>query len=340
MAKRYRTWAALLALWMAVNSASLARSAALPGLPGVELISSAEVLARYTVVAADGRLLFRQPDGSDVPLITSVEDPEIQNPGEGAFFPASIADVEDAVRAIPAELLRDITVTIFVLPYPREGILGSSADGLGIYLTPGVRTYTAAEVHYLVAHELGHSFHRRHLPYGDDAWTQYRELRGLEDLSRFAFGGPHADRPQEIFAEDFRVLFGGALASGDGSVENAGLLRPDEVPGIERFFWAFVEDDAVPGPGGFADVTALDVRLSPNPVSAGGVLKLRLPERARVTSATMFDVRGRKLVRAAPNPVGDDGSIAVDSRIAAGAYWLRLEFDRMAPRTFAVRVTR
>ena len=40
------------------------------------------------------------------------------------------------------------------------------------------------------------------------------------DDERFNDRARHAYRPQEIFAEDFRVLFGGAAAYFGGSIEN------------------------------------------------------------------------------------------------------------------------
>ena len=43
-----------------------------------------------------------------------------------------------------------------------------------------------------------------------DTQVIYLPLRGITDLNVYSDAAPHADRPHEIFAEDFRALFGNA----------------------------------------------------------------------------------------------------------------------------------
>jgi hypothetical protein len=52
-------------------------------------------------------------------------------------------------------------------------------------------------------------------------------LRGL-DASRYQANAVHALRPHEVWAEDFRALFGGAIATSNGTieVERARRTRP------------------------------------------------------------------------------------------------------------------
>ncbi|MCB9465055.1 MAG: T9SS type A sorting domain-containing protein [Candidatus Eisenbacteria bacterium] len=302
--------------------------------PGIEIISPSEVLAEHTRAASDGNQLFEYPNGSLTRFVTSVDDPEIRNPGDGTFFPAAVSVVEAAVRSIPAEMLKGLEVQIFILPYPRSGMIGSSADASAIYLTPGVREYSDAEVHFLIAHELGHSFHRKHVPYGDERWDEYRRIRGLEDEDRFRFDGAHADRPQEIFAEDFRVLFGGSLAAGSGSVENDEVLRPDEVPGLGAFFLGLAADgrelaDEV-SPGG-------RIEAYPNPVPRGAQLTLRLPSEEALESAAIYGVNGRLVARPTAQASGAELTVDVPSSLSPGAYWLRLR-TRSGEHTVPLRI--
>jgi hypothetical protein len=237
-------------------------------------------------------------------------------------------------------LLSGVRVKVFLLPYPRSGMLGSSADGLAIYLTPGVRSYTPAEIHYLVAHELGHAFHRQYVPYGDAAWDRYRERRGIEDAERFAFDGAHAYRPQEIFAEDFRVLFGGTLARGDGGIENPEILRPDEVPALAEFFLDFLHGEEPTTPVDLALVSASSLRVFPNPVSPGGTLTLRGSVVAGPKSAAVFDVSGRRIGAVRFTDVGQEWSGSLERTLAPGAYWLRLELIGASPVSLPIRVSR
>src|SRR6185369_3380836 len=67
-----------------------------------------------------------------------------------------------------------------------------------------------------------------------DLWSRYRALRGIED-ERYCAGAAHADRPHEIFAEDFRALFGDALSNYSGTIENQALRDPSAVTGLAAF---------------------------------------------------------------------------------------------------------
>jgi len=98
-----------------------------------------------------------------------------------------------------------------------------------------VDTATSA---YIVAHEVGHAFHNAFLPDDEDSddWKIYRQLRGIEDSGKFNASTRHAYRPKEIFAEDFRVLFGSDDARFGGYVENSELLSPELFPDLSEFF--------------------------------------------------------------------------------------------------------
>ena len=63
------------------------------------------------------------------------------------------------------------------------------------------------------------------IPDDADGWTRYRALRGIGGASVCNASAPHADRPHEIFAEDFRP-FGGDLANYSGTIENRGSHPP------------------------------------------------------------------------------------------------------------------
>ena len=95
---------------------------------------------------------------------------------------------------------------------------------------------TREHQHAEFVHELGHVVQYALMPDPDqERWSRYRLLRGIEDAETFSSTSPHADRPHEIFAEDFRALFGGATANYSGSIENASLESPQRVAGLESF---------------------------------------------------------------------------------------------------------
>jgi len=219
-------------------------------------------------------------------------------------------------------------------------MLSSSADSLAIYLSPGVRSYTPEQIHFLVAHEIGHCVHRRVLPDGDTrGWSEWAGLRGVGNSAVYHASAPHADRPHEIFAEDFRVLFGGALARGDGSIENREIESPESIPGLREYYLGLPVQPTTP-------VVAVAVALAnwtvgPNPVRPGDPLILSLPPdqmelaekaAARRPEVLLVDLGGRVVDRlsAASASAGQwqlafDGRDAAGRELTSGAYWLRIE---------------
>lgn len=90
-------------------------------------------------------------------------------------------------------------------------------------------------IHMIAVHELGHFIHFRYMT--DTKWQEYKELRGITDNKIYnnTASSPIYDRPQEIFAEDFRFLYGNESAT---SIEhlNTELINPAYVIGLKEFF--------------------------------------------------------------------------------------------------------
>jgi len=232
-----RIWALTLAL--AATFAASARAQA-----GVEQIALANGV-NATIYPSDYLLQRVEFSGSDaairldddrlLPVIVDIADPSIVNKGDGTFHPFSTEDVVATLRALGHPSVR-MAVRIYLLPYPRRSLLSSSTSGLELFLSPHVLAIDPRIAAYIVSHEMGHAFHNRYMPDGSSAWDEYRRIRGITDLSRFNALASHAYRPKEIFAEDFRVLFGGSAAYFDGYIENPELASPESVGGLESFF--------------------------------------------------------------------------------------------------------
>ena len=300
---------------------------ALPVQGSLVVHDATDVLRNYT--KEDGeRLFFLDPDGSEWELVTNINDPAILYKGGGAFFPASRASVEGALASIPYPL-DSLNGDVFVLPYPRRAMLDSEARGRSVIVSPGVWPQTESQVHMLVAHEVGHLVQHAFMPDGDaSAWRAYRELRGIEDTRTYCATAMHRDRPHEIFAEDFRVLFGGSLAAGSGRVENPYLLPPGSVPELSTFFASLLES-RLPVPAG-------RIVPLPNPAPAGTRVALSLSDFAGDSPSleiNIFDVEGRRVtglsvqsgVRTSWNGRLENGSAA-----PPGLYFLRAESDGRA----------
>ncbi|MCA9754791.1 MAG: hypothetical protein KDA27_03245 [Candidatus Eisenbacteria bacterium] len=340
---------ALCLLVLSLNPGGARAAVTVPGAPGVVVIPADEVLKDHTVTAPDGTLLFTDRDGVTWRLITDPEDPEITNPSVSGFYPADWNAVVSTLDALPDHFLWTVDCVVYVLPYPRSGALSSSAADRAIYLSPGVQPLEDGPVlRSTVVHEYGHAVHYALLPDDDPRWDEYRKLRGIEDDSVFYASAAHAYRPHEIFAEDFRVLFGDPVAAGDGSVENPELDSPQYDADLIAFF------ESLPGLGATADVAEARVpqaswQVFPNPVPLRGRVQLeRTGGEAAVDGgggmrALLVDASGRRAgeLQLAPDGTGRwSASLADVEGLSAGAYWLVLRAEDGTARSVSLRVVR
>ena len=260
-----------------------------------------EVRTRYCR-ELDGVTWLELPGGGRFELVTDPLDPAIANPGDGAFHPFDEIEVRAAIAALRYPL-GGMAADLYLLPYPRRSGLESAAGPGMVLLSPGMRPLAPERQQAEVVHELGHVVHYRHLPDADvPGWSRYRVLRGIEDPAVYRADAPHADRPHEIFAEDFRALFGGALANYSGSIENPDIAAPAGVAGLEDFMV------------GLAGVPGL---LSARPNPARGPLAV-FADGGDGGPLDLFDVGGRRIATLAPQRAGTGWTWRWDGRDARG----------------------
>jgi hypothetical protein len=229
------------------------------------------------------------------------------------WFPMPTEEVVAAIGQIEFPV-RGLDIDVVILHVPRVNPVESSAEGSVVFLTPGRVNYPTEHVHYTVVHEIGHVVHGALMPdFERGLWLEYACLRGFDPDAGPA--APHAWRPHEIFAEDFRALFGGRLARFGGRIENHDLLPPEEVEGLRDFFLSLAG----------REVAAAAVSLLPNP-SAGPTV-VRAPAGGSgggLRDVRVFDMRGR-LVRVlggggGATRVAWDGRDMNGAAVAPGAY--------------------
>jgi hypothetical protein len=138
-------------------------------------------------------------------------------------------------------------IEIVLLPYPRKSLPVSSALGRRIFLSPAPVSTPYEVTAYTVTHELGHLFQYERMPDTSvDLWDRYNELRGIGNSDIYHEDAAHADRPHEIFAEDFRYLFGGEMANYAHNIENHDLVTPDQVEGLAEFMLGLTSTPSAP----------------------------------------------------------------------------------------------
>jgi len=241
---------------------------------------------RFATRDRNGSLALDLPSGRHYGLIESVDDSRILNKGDGSFHPFSEALVKEALSSLDlAGRPLGLTVNIYILPYPREECLSSSTVGADIMLSPGVYDICGSVCAAIVSHEMGHAFQAVYLPAtAGDAWPRYLDIRGISDDPRFKETAAHAYRPTEIFAEDFRCLFGGAEARLSGTIENSSLPLPDDVPGLEDFIVALVPSD--PATASAAITSKALVSNYPNPFNPVTTIRAIFSARTSAPAAT------------------------------------------------------
>lgn len=262
-------------------------------------------------------------------LVTSVEDPLIANKGDGSFHPMSVPSIIEALRAIRFQDA-GLHVDVFVLPYPRREVLDSSAREGMIFLSPGMRDVSDYAVHFTVTHELGHLYQYRWMPdQSSSAWQRYAGMRGIDDGAVYSNTSAHKNRPHEIFAEDFRFLFGGEMANYSGGIENDTLALPSDVPGLEQFVRELSDTrtarrpsaSIAPSPNPFNPSTSIEVQFRESPT----------PNRAQVR---VYDAQGRQVRQLFDGTPGStllhlpwDGRQESGQPASSGVYFARLEYQ-------------
>lgn len=291
-------------LMVTAHADEIQGAALMPARGAIVIHDALSTLREYCRVDVYGVTWLELPGGRRFELITSVDDPSIVNKGDGSFHPFDAAQVRSAIDAVSFPL-EGVQVEIYILPYPRRGALESAAAPGLIFLSPGVRDLPADQQHAETAHELGHVVQYSLMPDVDRSrWDQYRSLRGIQDEQIYWSGAAHADRPHEIFAEDFRALFGGVRANYSGTIENPQIAYPSQVSGLGAF---------ILGLSGQAPSIAL--HAWPNP-ARGSVTFARSGGAPSVLD--LFDAQGRRIASLAPAAGAAGTTWAWDGRDAAG----------------------
>lgn len=296
--------------------------AAAPARAAVEIVGVDQVRA---MVQVQGGVAYLDVDGFRWELVTDPASPAVSPLGDGSFHPMDRHEVEAALAGIRgAQRLPD--ATIYILPYPRREVLRSSCQGSTIMLSPGIRPVSREHVHMTVVHELGHVLQHAMEENGPGGWATYLELRDL-DPSRFHAGAAHRDRPAEIFAEDFRYLMGGALATSSGAIENPDLPTPDRVAGLPLWFRRGLALDRIDA------LAAEDGPQSyPNPFRASASrhisVRFAAPAGYVPSPARVYDLQGRLVNTLEAPRVDSDGGVTFrwdgrdrsGERVASGTY--------------------
>lgn len=288
-------------------------------------------------------LLFTDRHGRSWPLVEETSSEVISNKGDGDFHAFNPKDVAGAINAISYPL-NNLSVEIFVLPLPRETLLDCSAEDGAIYLSPGVYEVPEGHTHMVVTHEMGHCVHRALMPDNDrDGWGRYKKIRGIDNMAVYSASAQHRNRPNEIFAEDFRWLFGGALSNYSGTIENQELEPPDAVHGLAEFMLSLAEVrlaraersgseagiEIINYPNPFSNVTTVSLRPAGVMGSSGYTWE------ATSAHAQVFDARGRAvrdLGRSSVNGGASinfrwDGTDGSGRNMSSGVYFLKVDLD-------------
>jgi hypothetical protein len=240
-------------------------------------------LGRVTVYGPDEMLEYVSKHGGDPYLAFPGARRWVLEGDPADYYPMSLEEVVSALEAIEFPIER-IAAHVLVLPVPRRDLPKSSAEGNIVFLCPGRVQYPPEHIHYTVTHEMGHVIQHALMPDSrHDLWDEYVRLRGLDQVSGVGQSA-HASSLHEIFAEDFRILFGGERARCGGEVENHNIGSPLEVDGLEAFMFSLLEEGA----------RNPILRAYPNPFEVNMVFSAgSIDESASIDEVVIYDATGR-----------------------------------------------
>lgn len=288
-----------------------------------------ETILEYMTKRDDtGHLILDVSDCLSYILVEDISDPVISYKGDGSFHLMKPELVITALGEIDIdEQWIGLDVEIYFLPYPRYGCLRSSSRGNMVFLSPGVNEVSEYAQAYIATHEIGHVYQNKYLPDEEtDRWTTYLSLRGIYGDPDYSSTGAHMNRPKEIFAEDFRFLFGGELSRYSNTIENPNLPLPDAVEGLETFLVSLVPFDIASGSYRQPDPDRIILAASnyPNPFNPETTIHVDLSGNGRVeerfVDCTIYGIDGAVVRRLFEDYVtGVDVAIHWDGRNDSGA---------------------
>ncbi len=305
----------------------------------MHLYTPESILEYMTERDDEGSLFMRLEDGVRYRLIEDINDPVVTHKGDGSFHPMKPAWVVQALEEIDVNgCAMSFDIEVYILPYPRYYLLASSTCGNRIFLSPGVYEVNSSVVAFTTTHEYGHAFQGKYMPDSDvDGWYQYLTIRDIYGDPTYSNHACHMNRPKEIFAEDFRYLFGGEASRYSGTIENPNLPLPDQIEGLEEFVVSLVSGEIIATdeldiPAG---KEALTVSNYPNPFNPTTTIRVVFgggdPSMLRNIDMKVYRVDGslvRSLYRGQMR--GNECAIVWDGRdnngqdVASGAYFYRL----------------
>lgn len=206
-------------------------------------------ISTYTVYATENNIILLDNKASEKELLYYSEEKLMLNknwytytfeidPGKNSFMNA--ADKNEysiAIKEVIYPLEKIQNYKIYFLDYKLKNysqcmalsFLDSSTVVFGTFVNA-----SKENIHKLAVHELGHQLDFQLMD--EKKWEQYRKLRGISNKNIFSNSGSiYGNRPQEIFAEDFRLLFSGEKGKKDPHL-NTKIEHPETVRGLKEFF--------------------------------------------------------------------------------------------------------
>ncbi|RKZ11304.1 hypothetical protein DRQ50_13865 [bacterium] len=237
-------------------------------------------------------------------LATAVGGPVLLQDDVAAWYPFDESEVLSALIDMRG-FHTTVAVDVYILPAPPLVGGRSWSSRNAIFLVPGFGPVAPQTVAYITTHEMGHVLTWACMDDYPHRWSAYLLKRGLES-ARGDTDLPHAWLPREILAEDFRFLFGGALATATRSIENHDLATPDQVSGLRDLLGGFLESRP-------EVVSIVRSCAYPNPCNPRTTIRMSLPDdmgAGGMTELRIFDLRGR-LVRKLTSDRSGPGAVEI-----------------------------
>jgi hypothetical protein len=180
-------------------------------------------------------------------------------------------------------------------------------------------------------HEYGHAWSQyyAYMVQQDPTYSGYLSARGLLGDSRL--GSSYPWEVQEIFAEDYRQLFGTANARTGGQLNGEIPLAAD-VAGLRDYLAGPYRQAPLADPGPTTPLAISGVAVTPSPVKTSGTVSFSVSAPGSIT-VKILSAKGslvRTLLSSAPKPAGSlsalwDRTDSTGRRVKRGTYSARVD---------------
>ena len=154
-------------------------------------------------------------------------------------------DANSIRESVYGDIYSSVSVNVYFVDYKLKdysNAMALSFKDRSIVVLGTSNKLSKEQIHRLAVHEFAHQIDFQLMD--EKKRQQYRKIRGIEDTTVYSDSSSiYINRPQEIFAEDFRLLFGGETSRKILHL-NSSLEDPIKIAQLKEFFRSLIPEQS------------------------------------------------------------------------------------------------